>query len=133
MATSPSSLVPVSGNTYPVKDQLKALGARWNPDQKCWMVSPDKADAARRIIGGSSTFSPAPRSLMASDKQRMAISRLLGKVENIRMFDSFGGNGEQMAEGIREQIQKAGGIKNLTSRQASEIIGSLICAADDEM
>ena len=26
--------IAITGNTYPVKDQLKALGARWNPDAK---------------------------------------------------------------------------------------------------
>jgi len=38
----------IIGNTYPIKDQLKALGGRWNPDQKVWMVPTDKADQARR-------------------------------------------------------------------------------------
>ena len=45
--------VAITGNTYPVKDQLKALGARWNPDQKAWMVAPEKADAARKIVAGT--------------------------------------------------------------------------------
>ena len=48
-----TNLVAVSGNTYPVKDQLKALGARWNPDSKAWMVAADKADAARKIVAGA--------------------------------------------------------------------------------
>lgn len=50
-----TSMVAVTGNTYPVKDQLKALGARWNPDTKSWMVSADKADAARKIVAGAPT------------------------------------------------------------------------------
>jgi hypothetical protein len=45
--------VAITGNTYPVKDQLKALGARWNPDQKAWMIAADKADAARKIVSGT--------------------------------------------------------------------------------
>lgn len=48
-----TSLVAVTGNTYPVKDQLKALGARWNPDAKAWMVAADKAEAARKIVAGT--------------------------------------------------------------------------------
>lgn len=42
--------VAISGNTYPVKDQLKALGARWNPDAKAWMIPADRAEEARRIV-----------------------------------------------------------------------------------
>jgi hypothetical protein len=52
----------ISGNTFPVKDQLKALGARWNPDQKAWMVADEKADEARRIVSG------APKSTSKSSK-----------------------------------------------------------------
>ena len=50
-----TSLVAVTGNTFPVKDQLKAMGARWNPDAKAWMVEADKADAARAIVSGAPT------------------------------------------------------------------------------
>ena len=47
------SLVPVIGNTYPVKDALKSLGARWNADKKCWMIAADKAAQATIIVNGS--------------------------------------------------------------------------------
>lgn len=43
-------MVAIMGNTYPVKDQIKALGGRWNPDQKVWMVPEDKAEAARALV-----------------------------------------------------------------------------------
>lgn len=46
--------VAITGNTYPVKDALKAMGARWNADAKAWMVSADKAAAARKIVAGTS-------------------------------------------------------------------------------
>lgn len=53
----------ISGNTYPVKDQLKALGARWNPDQKAWMIADEKAAEARKIVSGAgSTKSSTSRS-----------------------------------------------------------------------
>lgn len=55
-------MVAISGNTYPVKDQLKALGAKWNPDQKAWMVDETKADQARSIVSGASATSTAPLS-----------------------------------------------------------------------
>ncbi len=56
-----TSLVAITGNTYPVKDRLKALGARWNPDAKAWMVSPAKADAARKIVAGAPAQSSRSR------------------------------------------------------------------------
>lgn len=46
-------MIAITGNTYPVKDQLKALGARWNPDQKAWMVDEEKAEQARQIVAGA--------------------------------------------------------------------------------
>lgn len=60
------NLVTITGNTYPVKDQLKALGARWNAEAKGWDVPADKADEARAIVNGagakstgsSSTYRP---------------------------------------------------------------------------
>lgn len=52
--TTTSDLVAITGNTYPVKEQLKALGARWNADAKAWMVAPDKAEQAKAIVSGGS-------------------------------------------------------------------------------
>ena len=50
-----TSQVAITGNTYPVKGALKAIGARWNADQKAWMVASDKADAARKIVASGAT------------------------------------------------------------------------------
>jgi superfamily I DNA/RNA helicase len=43
-------IVEVHGNTYPVKEQLKSLGARWSGAKRCWTVTADKADAARALV-----------------------------------------------------------------------------------
>lgn len=132
-----TQLVAITGNTYPVKDSLKALGARWNPDQKAWMVSTDLADRARQIVSGTRTSSapssPSPTPGLCSDKQRMTIRKLLRRVENVHMFDSFSGNGASYAADVEDEIEKSGGIEKLTSRKASEIISGLISAIDDEM
>jgi len=50
-----TTMTILTGNTYPVKDALKAIGARWNADQKAWAISAAKADEARKIIAGGST------------------------------------------------------------------------------
>jgi hypothetical protein len=51
-------LVAITGNTYPVKEQLKGLGARWNGDSKAWMVTPDKAEQAKAIVAGAGAAAP---------------------------------------------------------------------------
>ena len=38
----------ITGNTYPIKDQLKALGGCWNAAGKFWEVPDDKEAAAKR-------------------------------------------------------------------------------------
>ena len=113
-----TSLVAITGNTYPVKDQLKALGARWNPDSKAWMVPATQADVARRIVAGRSASTSTPST---------------PGMEHVQMFDSFSGNGAQLADEIQGEISKAGGMAKLSSKQASNFIGTLIDALDDEM
>lgn len=54
-------MIAITGNTYPVKDQLKALGGRWNGDRKAWMVPDDKADQARNLVSGASAPKPRAR------------------------------------------------------------------------
>ena len=52
------STIAITGNTYPVKEQLKALGARWNAAAKAWMVSEDKAEQARALVNSTPQFAP---------------------------------------------------------------------------
>jgi hypothetical protein len=53
----------IVGNTYPVKDQIKALGGRWDGRAKGWIVPEDQAAAARALVDGApeSTQTPARR------------------------------------------------------------------------
>lgn len=52
----------ITGNTYPVKEQLKALGGTWNRLAQGWDVPSDRADEARAIVAsaGESTCQPRP-------------------------------------------------------------------------
>lgn len=43
-------MIAITGNTYPVKDQIKALGGKWDAASKSWMVPDDKADQARALL-----------------------------------------------------------------------------------
>ena len=45
--------VLITGNTYPVKDQIKALGGKWDPDQKGWLVPSEKADQAQALVNNT--------------------------------------------------------------------------------
>jgi hypothetical protein len=73
-------LVAVTGNTYPVKEQLKALGARWNADAKAWMVTPDKADQARAIVAGA-----GPKKAYTGGASRYGSYATIGQRQNARM------------------------------------------------
>lgn len=50
-------MTPIRGNTFPVKDQLRALGGRWDAVAKCWLVPDDKVDEANRILAGAAKAS----------------------------------------------------------------------------
>lgn len=45
--------VLITGNTYPVKEQIKALGGRWDSRAKGWNVPIENADAARALVASA--------------------------------------------------------------------------------
>lgn len=48
------NLAAVGGNTFPVKEQLKArCGAKWDREARVWMVPVDKLAEALAIVGGN--------------------------------------------------------------------------------
>jgi hypothetical protein len=49
--------VLVTGNTYAVKDQIKALGGRWDSAARGWRVPADKAVEAQTLAGPAATSS----------------------------------------------------------------------------
>jgi hypothetical protein len=51
----------IAGNTYPVKDQLKALGGRWDAARKGWMVPDEKAAEAQKLVNSAPKTSYTPR------------------------------------------------------------------------
>lgn len=48
------NMVAVTGNTYPVKDKLKELGAKWDKDNKQWLVPEDKKAEAEKLVSEAS-------------------------------------------------------------------------------
>ena len=53
------TLVPIHGNTYPIKEQLKALGGRWNANDKVWEVPASLAAEAKAILNAQPLKQPA--------------------------------------------------------------------------
>lgn len=41
------------GNTYPIKDAIKAIGGQWDPDQKAWWVGTVKKAEAEALIASA--------------------------------------------------------------------------------
>lgn len=48
----------ITGNTYPVKEQIKALGGRWDASKQGWNVPDDKAAAAMALVAGAGPSRP---------------------------------------------------------------------------
>ena len=78
--TTTENLVAITGNTYPVKEQLKSIGARWNGDAKAWMVVPEKADEARKIVAGA-----GPKKAYSGGASRYGSYATIGQRTNERM------------------------------------------------
>ena len=54
-------MTAITGNTYPVKDQLRAMGATWSPAQKAWLIDDARADQARAIVAQAPKSAPRSR------------------------------------------------------------------------
>jgi hypothetical protein len=53
-----NSTVLVTGNTYPVKEQIKALGGRWDAMAKGWRVPVAKAAEAQALVASAPKSAP---------------------------------------------------------------------------
>jgi len=57
-----AATVLITGNTFPVKEQLKDLGGRWDPVAKGWRVPEKNAARAQALVSGPTRYAdPAPR------------------------------------------------------------------------
>lgn len=56
-----AGMLPLPGKTYDVKEELKLLGAKWNPKDRVWMVPQARYDEAKQIVArGPTTQFPPP-------------------------------------------------------------------------
>lgn len=54
------ALVQIRGNTYPIREQLKALGGRWNADDKVWEVPASNSAEALVLAKSQPPKQPLP-------------------------------------------------------------------------
>lgn len=45
-------ILSITGNTYNHKEQLKAIGYKWNPDEKCWYKNFDNVEELKMAYEG---------------------------------------------------------------------------------
>lgn len=44
-------MIEITGNTYPVRERLKALGCKWSAARKCWLApTPEIAAQAQALV-----------------------------------------------------------------------------------
>jgi hypothetical protein len=78
------SRVYVTGNTYPIKDQLRSAGCHWDGDRRQWWIGKAKAAAVQAVIAGLSATSPqaagesVPPAKQAEDPAQI---KILGKAK----------------------------------------------------
>ena len=46
-------MVEIGGNTYAVREQLKAMGGKWHAARRVWLVPDDRAEEARKLVAGA--------------------------------------------------------------------------------
>lgn len=63
------------GNTFPLKDRIKAMGGHWDGDRRAWWVGSEKADAVTTLLQGGAEQAEE------SKPEDPADIRLYGKVK----------------------------------------------------
>ncbi len=54
-------MILITGNTYPVKEQIKAMGGRWDAAASGWRVPAERADEALALVQSANATSPSGR------------------------------------------------------------------------
>lgn len=127
------------GNTFAIKDQIKAAGGIWDRDTKAWLVPDEQtlqdmtallpATSSARRTGASAPATSAPASGTATDRQRNAIRRLAARLDRIDQFDSNWGTGRQEAQ----RLLTIANTPATTRKDASTAIERASGLIDDEM
>ena len=79
VSVTETPLVEISGNTYPVKDQLKALGGKWNAEKKCWMVPSQNKTKAKELVTNAPKQTHHTKNTMSKTDRIAAAARKRGE------------------------------------------------------
>ncbi len=77
-------MTAITGNTFPVRVELRDMGGQWNAGLKAWMVPDEKADLARALVGDAREYAHTRRRSTNSQTYRAYGSR----------YTRFSGGGE---------------------------------------
>src|SRR5690554_3443090 len=66
------SRIYVTGNTYPIRSQLKDIGCHWDGDRKQWWIGTAKVKQVEELLAGASS---------QPQKENLDEARVYGKVE----------------------------------------------------
>lgn len=78
----------ITGNTYPVKDRLKALGGRWNSRDRGWEVPDIEAEKARQIVSEVTPADYVPRGGSVSNYIRFSSGETMYRNKRGRCEDA---------------------------------------------
>jgi hypothetical protein len=108
------SSFPIVGNTYPVKDQIKALGCKWDRDQRAWIAPNERIrDAALALLPAEK-----PQAEATNVGGMAGVVELLTKARNPRLLNPAVlvlANGQILRLSIAGERSAAPGAINVTS------------------
>ena len=58
------------GNTYPIKDQIKGAGGKWDPERKAWYIGVQRREVAESIVTQVAAAPTTPAAENGSGDQR---------------------------------------------------------------
>jgi hypothetical protein len=89
------SRINITGNTYPVKEQLRELGCRWDGSRKCWYTQDETvATKAKALVQPPPLYnSPPPQDLGTAEPVALAAQHGRKAVEGAKVL-SFTGYGK---------------------------------------
>jgi hypothetical protein len=107
------SMVAITGNTFPVKDALKALGGRWDGGAKAWMVPAGRADEARALVPAER--SRAPKSVGEMTGLLELFGKTKGKLKRPAIVIGIPGTEKSVRLSVAGPKAKVPGSLTLTS------------------
>ncbi len=75
-------------NAFPIKDDLKLLGYRWNPEDKSWYINPEDVDYEMEVLKNNLESKPAiekvyPESELSKFPESMSVVELRNRIDQL--------------------------------------------------